>query len=135
MAAVPGASWASALVAVDAGDHVGAQRAGLGAQPVLAGGTAVVRGLGVGGQGGVQPLFAGGTHVATCCVAADEKDGGGGGTPPAEPREQPANAKPSREAAVASSASGTFTAEVLAFESQKPQKDALHRRGQARQGL
>lgn len=80
--AVPRACWASAFPSADAGDRVGARCAGLGAQPVLAGGTATVRGLGVGGQGNVQPLFAGGTHVATCRVAADEKDGG---IPPAEP--------------------------------------------------
>ena len=75
-ATVPRARWALALLTADAGDRVDVWSAGLGAQPVLAGGTAGAGGLGAGGQGSVQPLFAGGTHVATRRVAADEKDGG-----------------------------------------------------------
>lgn len=101
-AQIPCLCWAVGLL--DAGDAVGARCPGLGAQPALAGGTAVVPGHGAGGQGGMQPLFAARTHVATRCVAAGERDGLE--IPPAEPQEQPVNSKPSHKTAVASSVSG-----------------------------
>lgn len=61
----------------------------MGAQPVLAGGTAVVWGLWERGQVTVELLLTAGTHVAVPCVAVDERDGGN------PPREQPATPKPS----------------------------------------
>lgn len=49
--------------------------AGLAAQPLLAGGTAMALGLGAGDQGGMQLLFTCGTHVTARRMAVDEKDG------------------------------------------------------------
>lgn len=75
-AVVPHPCQALAFPIADAGDQVGVGCARPAAQPLLAGGTAMVLRLGMGDQGGVQLLFTCRTHVAACRVAVDEKDGG-----------------------------------------------------------
>lgn len=91
--AVPGACWAWSVPVPNAGDRVGAGFLGLAAQPVLAGSAAAARGLRERGQVTVELLLTAGTHVAIPCVAVDERYRGN------PSREQPANPKPSCEAA------------------------------------
>lgn len=87
----------------------------MGAQPVLAGGAAVLGGLCQRGQVTVELLLTAGTHVAVLCVAVDEREGGN------PSRGQPANPKPSCEAALWDSRGF-----IVAFETQKLLKDVLH---------